>query len=121
MRCRPALCLVVGMAVTYGCSRQPTTNCEPNERYSTARSVQPVQIPDDLSPPNEADALRLPPDPAGEASPTVGGCLESPPSFSGDSRPARRDAESRDELQVPVETLDESAQPSTDEDRVIAN
>jgi hypothetical protein len=87
MRCRRTWCVIVGLAAVAGCSRQETLPCQPEARYSTARSAQPVQIPDDLSPPNETDAIRLPPDASAVASITAGECLEAPPSFFGDSRP----------------------------------
>jgi uncharacterized lipoprotein len=83
--CR-AWCVLVGLAAIAGCSRQETRPCEPEARYSTARSAPPVQIPDDLSPPDESDAIRLPSD-VGGGSITAGECLEAPPPFSGDSRP----------------------------------
>jgi hypothetical protein len=79
--------VVVGLAAVTGCSRQQTGPCEPEARYSTARSSQPVQIPDDLSPPDESDAIRLPADVAPVASITAGECLEAPPSFFGETRP----------------------------------
>lgn len=87
MRFLRTSCAIVGLAAIAGCSRQQTGPCDPDARYSTARSSQPVQIPDDLSPPNESDALRLPPDLTGAASITAGECLEAPPSFFGESRP----------------------------------
>ena len=62
-------CAIVGLAAIAGCSRQETMPCEPDARYSTARSAPPVQIPDDLSPPDESDAMRLPPDVGAVASP----------------------------------------------------
>jgi hypothetical protein len=85
--------VIVGLAAVTGCSRQQTGPCEPEARYSTARSVQPVQIPDDLSPPDERDAIRLPADVAPVASITAGECLETPPPFFGDSRPFLNDVE----------------------------
>jgi hypothetical protein len=87
MRSCRTWCVIVGLAAVTGCSRQETLPCQPEARYSTARSAQPVQIPDDLSPPNEADAIRLPPDASPAASITAGECLEVPPPFFGDSRP----------------------------------
>jgi len=92
-------CAIVGLAAITGCSRQQTTACEPEARYSTARSAQPVQIPDDLSPPNESDAIRLPPDLGAVASVTAGECLEAPPSFFGESRPFGVSPDSDDEPQ----------------------
>lgn len=79
--------VIVGLTAVAGCSRQETLPCQPEARYSTARSSPPVQIPDDLSPPDESDAIRLPADLAPVGSITAGECLETPPPFSGDSRP----------------------------------
>lgn len=87
MRFLRTCCLLGGLAAAAGCSRMETGPCEPDARYSTARSAPPVQIPDDLSPPDESDALRLPPDAADGDSVTAGDCLEAPPSFFGESRP----------------------------------
>ncbi len=93
-------CAIVGLAAIAGCSRQETTPCEPDARYSTARSAPPVQIPDDLSPPDESDAIRLPSDAdvgaVAVAAITAGECLESPPPFSGDSRPFVNDADAEE-------------------------
>jgi hypothetical protein len=55
-----------------------------------------VQIPDDLSPPDESDAIRLPTDVVAVASITAGECLEAPPPFFGDSRPFVNDADAED-------------------------
>lgn len=81
------LCVIVGLTAIAGCSRQQTGPCEPDARYSKASSALPVQIPDDLSPPDESDAIRLPTDVAAVASITAGVCLEKAPPFSGNSRP----------------------------------
>jgi hypothetical protein len=40
-----------------------------------------------LSPPDESNAIRLPAEVAPAGSITAGECLETPPPFSGDSRP----------------------------------
>ena len=82
-----AWCVIVGVAAITGCSRGETLPCQPEVRYATARSAPPVQIPDDLSPPDESDAIRLPAEAAPAVSITAGECLETPPPFSGDSRP----------------------------------
>ena len=97
MRSVGTACLIVGLAAAVGCSRQEAGSCEPEARYSTARSAPPVQIPDDLSPPNENDALRLPPLSVVSAPVVAGACLESPPSFFGGSRSSRADAASSEE------------------------
>jgi hypothetical protein len=142
MRHSALWCLVVGLVTIAACSRQPTTPCQPDRRYATARSAPPVQIPDDLSPHNENDALRLPV-PAGSTGPVQAGeCLETPPSFFGESRPfqldaeaeaqsrrerraARREERRRDASEAPAadpaSPPAESREPPRDEDRVIEN
>lgn len=97
MRFLPIWCLLGGLAAVAACSRTEPLPCEPEARYSTARSAPPVQIPDDLSPPDESDALRLPPDIGAGASVTAGDCLESPPSFFGESRPFEVSSEDEDD------------------------
>lgn len=87
MQSRARLCLALGLVAVCGCSRNQTADCEPTARYATARSVAPVQIPDDLSPPDESDALRLPPVVASSAESASGGCLEAPPPFFSTGRP----------------------------------
>ena len=118
MRHRALWCSVVCVATIAGCSRQQTTTCDTDARYSAARSAPPVQIPDDLSPPNESDALRLPPDPGVSGTPTSGPCLQSPPSFFGESRPFQRDADADEPVAPPA---DRNAPQGAADDRIIDN
>jgi hypothetical protein len=82
-----------------GCGGDNSLNCESSERYSGASSVTPVRVPDDLSPPDETDSLRLPPPPL-DATPresasttaTPRGCLESPPDYFEEGRPGAQPA-----------------------------
>ena len=143
MRFRCTWCAIVGLVAVAGCSRQQAAPCEPEARYSTARSAPPVQIPDDLSPPNESDALRLPPDLTGATALRAGECLEAPPSFFGDSRPfavsadaedesrrqsrrERREARRAEDAEAPAAqpggaSPAEPPEPAAGDDRVIAN
>ena len=143
MRYRALCCFVVGLVTIAGCSRQETVSCNSDLRYSTARSAPPVQIPDDLSPPNESDALRLPPDAVASASPATGPCLQSPPSFFGATRPFqvgegsaaepsrrerredRREQRRQENGEAPAErpatAPAEPIDPPSDQDRVIEN
>ena len=129
--------LVVGLVTIAGCSRQETVPCAPDPRYGTARSAPAVQIPDDLSPPNESDALRLPP--AAGALSRAGECLQTPPSFFAEGRPfqvgeelsrrerrqARREERRQEEGEAPAESPAappaESSDAPSDQDRVIEN
>lgn len=117
MTSRALWCSIAALAAMAGCSRQETVTCEPDARYTTARSAPPVQIPDDLSPPNEDDALRLPPD-GGAAAQTPGACLESPPSFFRDSQPFQRSGDAEEPEPAPAE---QPEPPPVDGDRVIDN
>lgn len=82
-----------------------------------------MQIPDDLSPPDEADALRLPPGAGGSVAPSDR-CLESPPPFSGASRLGRERAAEAADAAVTEEApaAPPAAQPeAVNGDRVIDN
>lgn len=85
-RC-PAAILGLAAAVSLaGCfGKKSDVRCEPTDRYTTVGSVGPVRIPDDLTPPDESDALQLPTTGADDGSSVPpGGCLEDPPKFSRD-------------------------------------
>jgi hypothetical protein len=110
--------VIVALAMLAGCSREATLACTPDMRYVAARSAPPVQIPDDLTPPNESDALRLPPEVGAAAPGAAGGCLDAPPAFFGESRPFLRDDESE---QRQSESREPSDLPASDGDRVIDN
>ncbi len=80
---RQTLVVAVGLGCVFlaGCHRSNTGSCEDTRRYTKAASASPVQIPDDLTPPSETDALRLPPVVANNRAPSQP-CLEDPPAFS---------------------------------------
>ena len=81
-----ALAAALLIAWLSGCGRDHTLACEATARYASATSAPPVQIPDDLSPPDEKDSLRLPPVATNAAAPTRP-CLESPPGFYAEGAP----------------------------------
>ena len=79
-----------------GCSRNAGLRCENQARYDGAVEAAPLQIPDDLDPPSEVEALSIPTTTgstvAGESrasgesrEPTADGdvesCTEAPPDF----------------------------------------
>jgi hypothetical protein len=86
MRIASSVAAAVLLCSFSACSRDHTLACEPTERYISATSSPPVQIPDDLSPPDESESLRLPPE-GGAASPRSGSCLETPPGFYAEGAP----------------------------------
>jgi uncharacterized lipoprotein len=80
------LSILFGLA---GCRGESGLRCEDSERYRDSGEMAPVQVPDDLSVPDESEALRVPPRPAeGERSredsrEERGSCLEAPPVYTG--------------------------------------
>jgi hypothetical protein len=76
--------VVVG-GLLAACSHDRGNQCGDDLRYTRARTVAPVRIPDDLSPPDETDSLRLPEGVAPQASAAADSaseqCLETPPQF----------------------------------------
>jgi hypothetical protein len=86
MRIAPTVAAAVLFCILSACSREHTLACEPTERYISATSSPPVQIPDDLSPPDESESLRLPPE-GGTAPARSQPCLETPPGFYAEGAP----------------------------------
>jgi hypothetical protein len=86
MRVASTVAAAVLLCSLAACSRGQRLACEPTERYVSATSSPPVQIPDDLSPPDESESLRLPPE--GVTAPQRSQpCLETPPGFYADGAP----------------------------------
>jgi uncharacterized lipoprotein len=84
---RTAFLLVV-LAAAVGCSRGESLACQEDLRYQESTSLSPLQVPDDLTVPDETDALRVPgPQTARAQVDDEPPCIESPPRFfepSGD-------------------------------------
>lgn len=83
-----------------GCSRNAGLRCENQARYEGAEEVAPLVIPDDLDPPGEAEALRIPAEggaaAAGESQASgqqpaedgdAASCTEAPPDFFQEGSP----------------------------------
>jgi uncharacterized lipoprotein len=77
---------VVAAAIFGGCSRDHALRCEPSDRYARAGSTAPVRVPDDLTPPDETDALQLPTADAAPAADAEKPCLETPPTVAPGGR-----------------------------------
>lgn len=75
--------MLVGVALLAGCAGM---RCEDPERYAGAETIPPLRVPGDLGLPDEASALRIPPEPPSEPAriPRRGPCLEHPPYFNPD-------------------------------------
>lgn len=77
-----SLWILLPIVAIYGCSGDRAVRCEDDARYRGATSEPPIRIPDDLSIPDESEAIRIPPtDGNASASREPGQCLESPPDF----------------------------------------
>ncbi len=77
--------LLVTLLVTTSCGRDKGLRCVDNARYASSATAPALRIPDDLTIPDETDALRVPdeslsPEDGGEELP----CLESAPDFFED-------------------------------------
>jgi hypothetical protein len=84
MRCPAVVATIVVGALLASCSHERGNQCGDDPRYTRARTAPPVRIPDDLTPPDETDSLRLPPGTrqASAAEDDANGrCLETPPKF----------------------------------------
>ncbi len=70
-------------ALLSGCfGRFSVAACEPSDRYENSYDAGPVQVPDDLTPPDESRALKIPGvPPETETIERRGDCLESPPEY----------------------------------------
>lgn len=83
LRARRLLLGVAAICWLGGCSGGIGLRCEDPEFYTDSGEVPPVRIPDDLSPPDESESLRIPAPLEGGVEPvdSRGPCLESPPDF----------------------------------------
>ena len=83
-----------------GCSRNAGLRCENQARYEGAEEALALMIPDDLDPPSEAEALRIPDEGAAAVAsesqasgqqPAEDGdaasCTEAPPDFFQEGSP----------------------------------
>jgi uncharacterized lipoprotein len=77
------LLLVAVVPLMQGCfGRFSVAACEQADRYENALDAAPVQVPDDLTPPDESRALKIPSlPPEIETVEKRGDCLESPPEY----------------------------------------
>ena len=85
---RYLLIAVVVTGVLSGCGRMSAVRCEDPEYYAGSAEIEPVQVPEDLSLPDETESLQIPPAPLdNEVTETTGPCLESPPEFFEEASP----------------------------------
>jgi len=77
------LLLLVPILAVSACAGERTARCQGDASYRSAHSVAPLRIPDDLSVPDETDAIRVPPPPSSSSdrAEEPGRCLEQPPDF----------------------------------------
>jgi hypothetical protein len=74
--------LLLPMLAGAGCAGDRMARCEDDARYRDAPIAAPIRVPDDLSIPDESQAIRVPPPSvSGVPEREPGRCLESPPDF----------------------------------------
>lgn len=78
--------VLIGVLATWslgGCASRFAARCEDPARYAESGQIPPVRIPDDLSPPEQSEALQIPAPIEGEVEQleSRGSCLESPPDY----------------------------------------
>jgi uncharacterized lipoprotein len=75
---------LAGVLILQACSGEEGLSCLEDRRYASSRSVPPLRIPDDLSPPDESEVLVIPQTGADRRSepPPGRNCLEAPPDFA---------------------------------------
>ena len=78
--------VLVTVGITAGCG---ATRCEKPDRYAGSGELPPVQVPDDLTPPDESRSLRIPQmaDKERRSVSRRGPCLESPPDYFEGGQP----------------------------------
>ena len=82
--------VVLASSVFSSCASKVGLRCVDQERYLGSEETPPVQIPDDLTPPDESQSLRIPApveEGAVEQIQSTGACLESPPEFFDEGAP----------------------------------
>lgn len=74
---------VIGVMSVAGCHTLHERECHKPQPYMKARSVPPLIFPPGLDPPDESNALRIPPLNTPAPPPLTGKepCLDDPPSF----------------------------------------
>lgn len=83
---RTLLALGVAAGVVACGGSEAALRCQDESHYATSSSAPPVRVPEDLSVPDESQALQIPP---GDPLPVKGeddppDCLELPPDFFDD-------------------------------------
>lgn len=81
---RTATACTVLALLAAGCGRDAQLRCENPEAYYNAAQRPPIRVPDDLSVPDQSEALSIPPrDRIGTEAPATPDrpCLEFPPRF----------------------------------------
>jgi len=83
-----AISVLLAACALASCSREEGLRCEDSSLYANSTSVPPTRVPDDLTVPDESDALLIPGAPVVDADePPPEECLEAPPNYFEDEQP----------------------------------
>jgi uncharacterized lipoprotein len=91
--------LVAGAAAAVcltGCSGDRALSCADSQRYADSGSIAPWSVPNDLSLPDESDALQIPNVSEDEDSGRTG-CLETPPRYYDEDQQNDDEGEQNDD------------------------
>lgn len=79
------LAIMLAVATLSACSRETVVRCSRDTAYLEARNAGQLRIPDDLSIPDEVEALRIPGSAGGPDEPEEPAteCLDQSPAFIG--------------------------------------
>ena len=86
---RRLLAVLIALAAASLVTGCGATRCEKPDRYAGSGELPPVQVPDDLTPPDESRSLRIPQASARDRRKVSrrGPCLESPPDYFEGGQP----------------------------------
>lgn len=75
--------VLLACAAVAGCGGRAGVSCQSADRYAGSDSIPPVRVPEGLLPPDESQALVIPPEPdrAVTVDETSRPCLELPPDY----------------------------------------
>jgi hypothetical protein len=80
--CLPTAAAALAVVLLSACAGKETVvSCEDVTAYREAGSVGPLRVPDDLSVPDESEALRIPEPELGDPDLEAARCLELSPGF----------------------------------------
>jgi hypothetical protein len=79
---RAGAAFLISITVLAGCFGRSENACVKPREYQASRSVEPLQVPEELDQP-PAQAVEIPPPPPGASGERSQKCLDEPPDYFG--------------------------------------